>query len=129
MIGFVALASYPRLINSQIQIFNAVSNIFGADAIKNHCNFLLTFADGQLPSMLQFLKVCGPIEAISGGAYPYNKFHCSGFFGEINQSAAGKCNRKFWDLSLKNFQTFFSLLKLVGNLLKFNVRFSFILSF
>ena len=81
MIGLVALASYPRLINSQIQIFDAVSNIFG-DAAADHTNFLLTFADGalHLPPMLEFLSDHGhpsPTGTISGDTYAYNKFHCS----------------------------------------------------
>ena len=115
MIGLVALASYPRLINSQIQIFDAVSNIFG-DAAADHTNFLLTFADGalHLPPMLEFLSDHGhprPTETISGDTYAYNKFHCSGLFDKIDEkSTAGKCNRNFWDMSVENFDKLFNLL-------------------
>ena len=118
MIGLVALASYPRLINSQIQIFDAVSNIFG-DAAADHTNFLLTFADGalHLPPMLEFLSDHGhpnPTGTISRDTYAYNKFHYSGFFDKIDEkSTAGKYNQTFWDMSVENFDKLFDLLDIM----------------
>ena len=113
MIGLVAQASWPLLMDSQIQILDAVSNIFGDEA-TDHTNFLLTCADDQLPPMLQFLRHHGhpcPTETITGDEYTYSKFNSAGFFGKIDEkSTTGKFNRFFWDMSVENFESLFAML-------------------
>ena len=118
MIGLVALASYPRLMKSQIQIFDAVSDIFGNKA-ADHTHFLLTFSDGtHLPRMLEFLsdhQYPIPTGTTSPDPYNYNKFNCSGFFDKIDQnSTAGKYNQNFWNMSVENFNHFFNFLKMMN---------------
>ena len=112
MIGLVAQASIPRLMDPQLQIFDAVSNIFGN---KGHTNFLLTCSDSHRPPFLDYLcdidHPC-PTKTVSGDPYAYNKFNSAGFFGKIDEeSSTGHYNRSFWNMSVENFERFFHLLR------------------
>ena len=111
LFGLVAQASFPRLVDSQIQIMDSVSDIFGGDA-KDHTNFLLTVSDEQVPPILKFLSKIGhprPTKTVSGDSYAYNKFNSAGFFGEFSDRVAAD-NYPFWDMCVKNFESFFNLL-------------------
>uniref|UniRef100_A0A0P5JII0 Uncharacterized protein n=1 Tax=Daphnia magna TaxID=35525 RepID=A0A0P5JII0_9CRUS len=114
VIGFVAQASLPRLTPTQIYIFDSVLSIFGND-VKENINFLLTFADSQVPPVLSAIAQAGlpcPTDALTGE--PVNhKFNNSGFFCSSRESAtntADKFNRFFWQMGMANFQNFFSQL-------------------
>ena len=111
LFGLVAQASFPRLVDSQIQIMDSVSDIFGGDA-KDHTNFLLTVSDEQVPPILKFLSKIGhprPTKTVSGDSYAYNKFNSAGFFGEFSDKLAAD-EYPFWDMCVKNFEGFFNLL-------------------
>ena len=112
MIGLVAQASIPRLMDPQLQIFDAVSNIFGN---KGHTNFLLTCSDSHRPPFLDYLCDIdhpSPAKTVSGDPYAYNKFNSAGFFGKIDEeSSTGHYNRSFWNMSVENFERFFHLLR------------------
>ncbi|EFX66157.1 hypothetical protein DAPPUDRAFT_219145 [Daphnia pulex] len=113
VIGFVAQASLPRLTPTQIYIFDSVLSIFGND-VKENINFLLTFADSQVPPVLSAISQAGlpcPIDAYTGE--PLNhKFNNSGFFCSSRESGntVDKFNRFFWLMGMENFQRFFSVL-------------------
>jgi hypothetical protein len=113
VIGFVAQASLPRLTPTQIYIFDSVLSIFGND-VKENINFLLTFADSQVPPVLSAISQAGlpcPIDADTGKPL-HNKFNNSGFFCSSRESGntADKFNRFFWQMGMENFQNFFTVL-------------------
>ena len=110
LVGLVAQASIPRLMEPQLQIFDVLSNIFG-DKANNNTRFLLTFSDdaNQIPPIFKFLK-----RVDHPSYFAYHMFNSAGFFGVVNnQSLVGLYNREFWDMSVENFKQFFSVL---GNL-------------
>jgi hypothetical protein len=113
VIGFVAQASLPRLTPTQIYIFDSVLSIFGND-VRENINFLLTFADSQVPPVLSAISQAGlpcPIDADTGKPL-HNKFNNSGFFCSSRESGnmADKFNRFFWQMGMENFQNFFTVL-------------------
>ncbi len=114
VIGFVAQASLPRLTPTQIYIFDSVLSIFGND-VKENINFLLTFADSQVPPVLSAITQAGlpcPIDAVTGEPLN-NKFNNSGFFcssRETSGNTADKFNRFFWKMGMENFKNFFTVL-------------------
>ncbi|EFX70692.1 hypothetical protein DAPPUDRAFT_217123 [Daphnia pulex] len=113
VIGFVAQASLPRLTPTQIYIFDSVLSIFGND-VKENINFLLTFADSQVPPVLSAISQAGlpcPIDPDTGKPLN-NKFNNSGFFCSSRESGntADKFHRFFWQMGMENFQRFFTVL-------------------
>ena len=122
LVGLVAQASFPRLVDSQIQILDTVSTIFGGNA-KDHTNFLLTVSDEQVPAILQFLSKIGhprPTNTVSGDSYAYNKFNSAGFFGEFSDKLAAD-EYPFWDMCVKNFEGFFNLLDTMESIFQSSV--------
>ncbi|EFX70696.1 hypothetical protein DAPPUDRAFT_30434, partial [Daphnia pulex] len=113
VIGFVAQASLPRLTPTQIYIFDSVLSIFGKD-VKENINFLLTFADSQVPPVLSAIAEAGlpyPTDPDTGEPL-HHKFNNSGFFCSSRESGntVDKFNRFFWRMGMENFQKFFSVL-------------------
>ncbi|EFX69482.1 hypothetical protein DAPPUDRAFT_113639 [Daphnia pulex] len=118
VIGFVVQASLPRLTPTQKYIFDSVLSIFGND-VKENINFLLPFADSQVPTVLK---------AIAGTGLPYpkdpqtgdpvhHKFNNSSFFcfnGPTESEASNGENTSFdhffWRMGIENFKRFFSVL-------------------
>jgi GTP-binding protein EngB required for normal cell division len=118
VIGFVVQASLPRLTPTQKYIFDSVLSIFGND-VKENINFLLPFADSQVPTVLK---------AIAGTGLPYpkdpqtgdpvhHKFNNSSFFcfnGPAESEASNDENTSFdhffWRMGIENFKRFFSVL-------------------
>jgi energy-coupling factor transporter ATP-binding protein EcfA2 len=113
VIGFVAQASLPRLTPTQIYIFDSVLSIFGND-VKENINFLLTFADSQVPPVLSAIAEAGlpyPTDPDTGEPL-HHKFNNSGFFCSSRESGntVDKFNRFFWRMGMENFKRFFSVL-------------------
>jgi energy-coupling factor transporter ATP-binding protein EcfA2 len=113
VIGFVAQASLPRLTPTQIYIFDSVLSIFGND-VKENINFLLTFADSQVPPVLSAIAEANlpyPTDPDTGEPF-HHKFNNSGFFCSSRESGntVDKFNRFFWRMGMENFQKFFSVL-------------------
>jgi GTP-binding protein EngB required for normal cell division len=116
VVGFVAQASLPRLTPTQIYIFDSVLSIFGND-IKENINFLLTFADSQVPPILSAITEADlPCPTDDNTGRPlHHKFNNSGFFCSSRESGIGpnttytvdKFNRFFWQMGMNNFQLFF----------------------
>jgi hypothetical protein len=114
MVGFVVQAFFPRLSPTQIYIFDSVLSIFGND-LKENINFLLTFADSQVPPVLSAIAEAGlpyPTDPDTGESL-HHKFDNSGFFCSSHESAGNtvdKFYRFFWRMGMDNFQRFFSVL-------------------
>ena len=112
VVGFVAQASLPRLTPTQVYIFDSVLSIFGRD-VKENINFLLTFADSQIPPVLSAIEEAGlPCSADADGKPLHHKFNNSGFFCSSRESGntVDKFNRFFWKMGMTNFEKFFNKL-------------------
>ena len=115
VVGFVAQASLPRLTPTQVYIFDSVLSIFGND-VKENINFLLTFADSQIPPVLSAIKQAGlPYPTDEDGNPVNHKFNNSGFFCSNRESSGAsntvdKFNRFFWRMGMENFDKFFNVL-------------------
>ena len=109
IIGFVAQASLPRLTPIQAYIFDAILSIFGKD-VKENINFLLNFADSQIPPVLSAIVEANlPCLKDPNSGHPlYHKFNNTGFF--CSTSGDNKFNRSFWDMGMRNFEKFFNVL-------------------
>ena len=120
MIGFVAKSSMPHMLETQLNILDSVLSIFGdVDAVKEKIRFLFTFADEQVPPVVNFLLESGPLVPANGvtGEPLYYKFNNSGVFcsnRQIDSRAHSRAiynfNRSFWNLSSDNFQRLFNML-------------------
>ena len=106
MIGFVVPAPLGRLTVIQRYIFDSVFSIFGND-VKENINFLLTFADSQLPPVLNAItKFSLFYPTNTDTTYPvFHKFNKSSFF-----SNRVKYDVLFWGTVLENFKNFFDVL-------------------
>ncbi|KAK4015789.1 hypothetical protein OUZ56_030760 [Daphnia magna] len=114
VIGFVAQASLPRLTPTQTYIFDSVLSIFGKD-VKENIDFLLTFADSQVPPILEAItetELPYPVD-LETGKPRHHKFNNSGFFCSSLESGGGASNntdkfkRFFWNMGMENFRRFF----------------------
>ena len=113
VVGFVSQASLPRLTPTQIYIFDSVLSIFGRD-VKDNVDFLLTFADSQVPPVLTAIKEAGlPCSTDDADGMPlHHKFNNSGFFCSSRETGAtvDKFNQFFWKMGMENFAQFFNKL-------------------
>lgn len=99
-IGFVTQASLARLTPTQRYIFDAILSMFGKD-IGSNIQLMTTFADGQVPPVIDAVKVAKvPFEN-------YYKFNNSALFAS-RTTAWGKVDELFWDLGIGNFKDFFA---------------------
>ena len=112
-IGFVTQASQARLTHVQKYIFDAILTIFGHD-IANNIFMMITFADGQKPSVL---------DAIKAYNVPYAKhfkFNNSALFPTVTSMKEDDeeqddddddgdfdFKKNFWDMGTKNLENFF----------------------
>ncbi|XP_045028195.1 uncharacterized protein LOC123466488 [Daphnia magna] len=106
-VGFVVQSALARLTNSQTYIFNSVLSIFGKD-IGENVRFLVTFADGGLPSVLAAIK-----EAKLPCLMDANKDPCHQSFNNrrvfvSNQTPGDRLSPIEWDNAMQNFQSFFT---------------------
>ena len=110
VVGFVAQAVLPRLTATQTYIFDSVLSIFGND-IKENIDFLLTFADTQVPPILAAISEADlpcPIDPESKQPL-HHKFNNSGFYCS-NRGSSNQLNQLFWDMGMENFDNFFRVL-------------------
>lgn len=95
-----------RLTNSQKHIFSSVLSIFGKDIGKN-VRFLVTFADGDQPPVLEAIKEAKlPCLVDPTGSPCYQSFNN----GAVYKSQKSANNRRFqldWEDALPNFESFF----------------------
>lgn len=97
-IGFVTQASLARLTPTQRYIFDAILSVFGKD-IGSNIHLMTTFADGQIPPVVNAVKVAKvPFEN-------HYKFNNSALFA--SRTTGGKVDELFWDLGIGSFKEFF----------------------
>ncbi|GCB75294.1 hypothetical protein scyTo_0019748 [Scyliorhinus torazame] len=122
---FVAQASLARLTQTQKYIFDSILSIFGKDIAEN-IQILVTFADGQVPPVLEAINVAEvPCPKDKKGFPVHFKFNNSAVFAQ--RSASGNsANRSspcdsdegegdnfdsmFWKMGSISMQKFFSAL-------------------
>ncbi|KAH3697919.1 uncharacterized protein LOC127862027 [Dreissena polymorpha] len=98
-ICFLVKAPDARLTPTQSYIFESIMSLFGKDMQHNICA-LITFADGNQPSVLAALKESN---------LPFGKhfkFNNSGLFTN-NEDCQSGFSRKFWKMGLTSFRDLF----------------------
>ncbi|KAM9164504.1 uncharacterized protein ACDP82_001885 isoform 1-T2 [Pangshura tecta] len=111
----VVQASLARLTHAQKYVFDSVLSIFGKD-IKDNIQILITFADGQMPPVLQAIKTADvPCAKDAKGNPVHFKFNNSTLFACNAGVDEGSFNfdEMFWKMGAMSMKTFFeSLVKL-----------------
>ncbi|XP_033831919.2 uncharacterized protein LOC117379332 [Periophthalmus magnuspinnatus] len=106
---FVAQSALPRLSATQRYVFDSVLSIFGNDVAEN-IRVLVTFADGQLPPVLEAITVAGvPCPKADDGKPAHYKFNNSALFAE-NQSSVVGFDEMFWNMGKASMRSFFDVL-------------------
>ncbi|XP_030266652.1 uncharacterized protein LOC115577936 [Sparus aurata] len=116
---FVAQASLARLTPTQKYVFDSVLSIFGKDVAEN-IRVLVTFADGQLPPVIEAIKASGvPCPKSEDGLPLHFKFNNSALFADNKSSAAGGRSKyggfdqMFWDMGANSMEMFFDALNVI----------------
>ncbi|XP_030258574.1 uncharacterized protein LOC115572542 [Sparus aurata] len=116
---FVAQASLARLTATQKYVFDSVLSIFGKDVAEN-IRVLVTFADGQLPPVIEAITASGvPCPKSEDGLPLHFKFNNSALFADSKSSAAGSRSKygsfdqMFWDMGANSMETFFDALNVI----------------
>ncbi|GCB85578.1 hypothetical protein scyTo_0026238, partial [Scyliorhinus torazame] len=122
---FVVQASFARLTQTQKYIFDSILSIFGKDIAEN-IQILVTFADGQVPPVLEATKVAEvPCPKDKKGFPVHFKFNNSAVFAQSSASG-NSANRSspydsdegeganfdsmFWKMGSISMKKFFSAL-------------------
>ncbi|XP_039373366.1 uncharacterized protein LOC120392695 [Mauremys reevesii] len=110
---FVVQASLAHLTHAQKYMFDSVLPIFGKD-IKDNIQILITFADGQMPPVLQAINESEvPCAKDAQGVPVHFKFSNSALFA--NNAGAGKghwnFDAMFWEMGASSMETFFMSLR------------------
>ncbi|KAJ4918421.1 hypothetical protein JOQ06_000758, partial [Pogonophryne albipinna] len=109
-------ASLARLTPTQQDMLDSVLSIFGKD-VEENIQFLVTFADGQRPPVLEAIKASGvPCPKTKDGLPVHFTFNNSALFA-LNQSAdssgdeeEGGFDQMFWKMGAKTMKRFFDAL-------------------
>ena len=121
IVSFVTQASHVRLTHTQKYVFDSVLSIFGKDIAKN-IRMLVTFADGQLPPVLQAINASDvPCPKTKAGLPIHFKFNNSAFFADKTSDKERDCDedeesddddfdKMFWNMGMKSFKQFFAAL-------------------
>ncbi|XP_073347129.1 uncharacterized protein [Pagrus major] len=124
---FVAQASLARLTPKQKYVFDFVLSIFGKDVAEN-IRVLVTFADGQLPPVLEAIKASGvPCPKAQDGLPLHFTFNNSALFADNRSSAAGSMmeededesdneesfDQMFWNMGTRSMKRFFDALNVI----------------
>ncbi|XP_015282271.1 PREDICTED: uncharacterized protein LOC107123533 [Gekko japonicus] len=109
---FVVQASLARLTHAQKYVFDSVLSIFGKD-IKSNILILVTFADGQVPPVLEaILESEVPCAKDDNNDPVHFKFNNSALF--VSGSTAGEntlnFDAMFWKMGTASMKTFFQSL-------------------
>ncbi|XP_056451828.1 uncharacterized protein LOC130386958 isoform X1 [Gadus chalcogrammus] len=129
-ICFVAQASLARLTPTQKYIFDSVLSIFGKDVAEN-IRILVTFADGQPPSVLQAIKESEvPCPKEKDGLPIHFKFNNSALFADNKVTGANNkgddnedddddeeeegFEQKFWAMGTRSMKKLFSALNAIN---------------
>ncbi|XP_056604121.1 uncharacterized protein LOC130420666 [Triplophysa dalaica] len=114
---FVVQASLARLTHTQTYIFDSILSIFGKDIAENIL-MLVTFADGNIPPVLEAIKVSKmPCSTDKTGEAQYFKFNNSALFitqsksEEADEENFGNFDQMFWKLGFSSLTKFFKSLE------------------
>ncbi|XP_078251127.1 uncharacterized protein LOC144591088 [Rhinoraja longicauda] len=103
---FVTQASLPRLTHTQKYVFDSILSIFGKDIAEN-IQILVTFADGQLPPVLDALKLADiPCLKDKTGLPVHFKFNNSAIFAQRGEND-DNFDAMFWKMGANSMKTFF----------------------
>ncbi|XP_059350252.1 uncharacterized protein LOC132087730 [Daphnia carinata] len=106
---FVVQSSLARLTPTQQYIFDQILSIFGEN-IKNNIRLMVTFADNDLPPVLDAVKQARiplPKDPTTGQIL-HNKFNSSIFFASNqNEIQANEFNRNYFEMAVQGFDKFF----------------------
>ena len=126
MIGFVAQSFLPHQLDLQTHIYKSLQSIFGK-SVKDNVNLLITFADSQVPPILEFIaeaEMSFPTDCRTGQPV-HHKFNNSGFLCSNRQSRNGGSSRAvdkfsslYWHMGVDNFLNLFSVLDSIKSLSK-----------
>nr|CAH0106885.1 unnamed protein product [Daphnia galeata] len=106
-VGFVVQSGLARLTYPQKYIFDSVLSIFSID-IKDNVRFLVTFAEGKAPLVLEAIKEANiPCQTDSKGSPCYQKFN-NGAIYVSNQDTDDDYSPIEWRNGMKNFNLFFN---------------------
>uniref|UniRef100_A0AAV2KJ24 Fibronectin type-III domain-containing protein n=1 Tax=Knipowitschia caucasica TaxID=637954 RepID=A0AAV2KJ24_KNICA len=106
---FVAQSALARLSATQRYVFDSVLSIFGKDVAEN-LRVLVTFADGQLPPVLEAITAAEvPCPKDDDGKPAHYKFNNSALFAE-NQSSVVGFDEMFWNMGKASMRSFFNAL-------------------
>ncbi|XP_030264996.1 uncharacterized protein LOC115576604 isoform X1 [Sparus aurata] len=115
----VAQAALARLTPTQKYVFDSVLSIFGRDVAEN-IRVLVTFADGQLPPVLEAITASGvPCPTTQDWLPLHFKFNNSALFADNKSSAAGgkseygDFDQMFWDMGTNSMERFFNALNVI----------------
>lgn len=114
---FVVQASLARLTHTQKYIFDSILSIFGKDIAENIL-MLVTFADGNIPPVLEAIKVSQvPCSTDKSGEPLYFRFNNSALFITSNKPEDaegedfGNFDQMFWKLGNSSLRNFFKSLE------------------
>ncbi|XP_078251051.1 uncharacterized protein LOC144590061 [Rhinoraja longicauda] len=103
---FVAQASLPRLTHTQKYVFDLILSMFGKE-IGENIQILVTFADGQLPPILDALKLADvPCPKDNTGLPVHFKFNNSAIFAQRGEND-DNFDAMFWKMGANSMKTFF----------------------
>ncbi|XP_036927021.1 verrucotoxin subunit beta-like [Acanthopagrus latus] len=110
---FVVQAALARLTPTHKYMFDTVLSIFD-NSVAEILRVLVTFADGQLPPVLEAISVSGVPCPLSEDGLPLHfKFNNSALFADNKSSAAGSrsndggFDQMFWNMGTRSMETFF----------------------
>ncbi len=105
-VGFVVQSALVRLTASQKYIFNSVLTIFGKD-IGENVRFLVTFADGDQPPVLEAITAAKlPCLMDTNGLPCHQSFNNCAIY-KSKTSANTKRLQYCWEDAIENFKSFF----------------------
>jgi hypothetical protein len=99
-IGFVVQNSVNRLSPTQKYIFDSILSIFGKD-ISSNIFPMITYADGQIPPVLQALEKTNISTKI------YFKFNNSALYAANDSNDDTNVDEMFWKIGIKSLKNFF----------------------
>ncbi|XP_055007695.1 uncharacterized protein LOC110175830 isoform X1 [Boleophthalmus pectinirostris] len=105
----VVQSSLAQLPPALCHVLHSFHSSFGKDVFEN-LKILVTFADAQMPPVLEYIKAAGvPCPKTEQGLPVHFKFNNSAMFAP-NQTSAEEDNldQMFWDMGNKNMTRFFS---------------------
>ncbi|XP_037531029.1 uncharacterized protein si:ch73-170d6.2 [Nematolebias whitei] len=112
---FVAQAALARLTSTQKYVFDSILSIFGKDVAEN-IRIMVTFADGQLPPVLEGINASDVPCPKTNGLPVHFKFNNSALYADNKAASTSsideddedeKFDQMFWNMGTKSMKSFF----------------------